>query len=146
VRRSIDALRPGPLQDARLGDAIRHAVTLWTEQYDKPANFTVTGTPLPVHSEVEVTLLRAAQEALSNVGRHAQAGRVDVTLSYMEDVIVLDVRDDGAGFDGVPAGGGFGLTALRQRARALAGSVHIESSPGDGTAISVTVPVIEVNP
>jgi signal transduction histidine kinase len=143
VRRSIDALRPGPLQDARLGDAARQAVTAWSDQYDVPATFTVTGTPLPVHSEVEVTLLRAVQEALSNVGRHARAGRVDVTLSYMEDVIVLDVRDDGTGFDAAP-GRGFGLTALRQRVGALRGSVNIESAPGAGTVVSVTVPVIEV--
>ncbi|MBG0565577.1 sensor histidine kinase [Actinoplanes aureus] len=142
VRRSIDALRPGPLQDARLSEAVRQAVTTWSEQYDVAANFTVTGTPLPAHSEVEVTLLRAAQEALSNVGRHARASRVDVTLSYMEDVIVLDVRDDGTGFDR-PQAGGFGLTALRQRVGALSGSVDVESSPGAGTAVSVTVPVIE---
>ncbi|CCH29652.1 sensor histidine kinase [Actinosynnema sp. NPDC047251] len=143
VRRSIEALRPGPLQDARLGDAVRQTVTTWREQYGVEATFTVTGTPLPVHSEVEVTVLRAAQEALSNVGRHAEARRVDVTLSYMEDVIVLDVRDDGAGFD-PSTSDGFGLTALRQRVRALAGSVDFESAPGAGTAISVSVPVIEV--
>ena len=70
---------------------------------------------------------------------------MDVTLSYMEDVIVLDVRDDGTGFDGTPRGG-FGLTALRQRVSALAGSVDIESSPEGGTALSVTVPLIEVAP
>jgi signal transduction histidine kinase len=142
VRRSIEALRPGPLQDARLGEAIRQAVASWSTQYGLPATFTVTGTPMPVHSEIEVTLLRAAQEALSNVGRHARATRVDVTLSYMEDVIVLDVRDDGTGFDRAAAGG-FGLTALRQRVDALAGTVDIESAPGTGTAVSVTVPVIE---
>jgi signal transduction histidine kinase len=143
VRRSIDALRPGPLQDARLCDAVRQALTGWSEQYNVPARFTVTGTPQLMHAEVEVTLLRATQEALSNVGRHARAGRVDVTLSYMEDVIVLDVRDDGTGFDGTPTGG-FGLTALRQRVNALSGSVDIESSPDAGTAVSVTVPAIEV--
>ncbi|GAA1286726.1 sensor histidine kinase [Saccharothrix xinjiangensis] len=143
VRRSIEALRPGPLQGARLGDAVRQAVTTWRAQYDVPATFTVTGTPQPVHSEVEVTVLRAAQEALANVGRHARARRVDVTLSYMEDVIVLDVRDDGTGFD-TGSVGGFGLTALRQRVRSLSGSVDVESAPGSGTAVSVTVPVIEV--
>jgi signal transduction histidine kinase len=145
VRRSIDALRPGPLLQARLSEAVRQAVTAWSEQYEVSARFTVTGVPLPVHSEVEVTLLRAAQEALSNVGRHAQAARVDVTLSYMEDVIVLDVRDDGTGLDGTPTGG-FGLAALRQRVSALSGSVDVESSPQGGTALSVTVPVIEVTP
>ena len=141
VRRSIEALRPGPLQDARLADAVGLAVARWRGQHRVPAAFTVTGTPLPVHPEVEVTVLRAAQEALANVGRHARARRVDVTLSYMEDVLVLDVRDDGAGFaDG--AVHGFGLTALRERVDALAGAVDIESAPGAGTALSVTVPAV----
>jgi signal transduction histidine kinase len=144
VRRSIEALRPGPLQDGRLSDAVRQAVATWQEQYGVPATFTVTGTPQPLHSEVEVTVLRAAQETLSNVGRHARAQRVDVTLSYMEDVIVLDVCDDGTGFSPGETGG-FGLTALRQRVRALAGGVDIEPAPGGGTAVSVTVPVIGVD-
>nr|CEL17778.1 two-component system sensor kinase [Kibdelosporangium sp. MJ126-NF4]CTQ90998.1 two-component system sensor kinase [Kibdelosporangium sp. MJ126-NF4] len=144
VRRSIDALRPGPLRDTRLSEAVEQAVTTWRAQYDIPVTVTVTGTPQPMHSEAEVTVLRAAQEALSNVGRHAQAHRVDVTLSYMEDVVVLDVRDDGTGFDPRCATG-FGLTALRQRVRLLAGSVEVESTPGGGTAVSVAVPLIEVD-
>ena len=52
-----------------------------------------------MHPEVEVTLLRAAQEALANVARHAGATRVGLTLSYMEDLVTLDVRDDGVGFE-----------------------------------------------
>ena len=141
VRRSIDALRPGPLRDARLGEAIGHTVAAWSDQYGASAALTVTGTPVPLHAECEVTLLRAARETLSNVGRHARAGRVHVTLSYMEEVIALDVHDDGIGF---PPGevDGFGLTALRQRVAALAGSVEIESAPGAGTTVSVTVPLI----
>ncbi|MBL7254232.1 sensor histidine kinase [Paractinoplanes lichenicola] len=143
VRRSIDALRPGPLQDQRLADAVRETVSNWSERHDVPASFTMTGTPLPVHSEVEVTLLRAAQEALANVGKHARAKRADVTLSYMEDIIVLDVRDDGIGFEPRP-GAGFGLVALRERVAALAGSVAVESAPGHGTTVNVTLPAIEV--
>ncbi|HET6710901.1 ATP-binding protein [Amycolatopsis sp.] len=92
----------------------------------------------------QVTVLRAAQETLSNVGRHARAQRVDVTLSYMEDVIVLDVCDDGTGFTPGQTSG-FGLTALQERVRALAGGVDIECAPGGGTAVSVTVPVIGVD-
>jgi signal transduction histidine kinase len=142
VRRSIEALRPGPLQDARLSEAIEKTIRTWSELYGIPAHYTMTGTPVPVHSEVEVTLLRAAQETLSNVRRHSGAGRVHVTLSYMEDVIVLDVHDDGAGIPVPPPSTGFGLTALRQRVTALSGSVSVESSPGAGTAVSITVPLI----
>jgi signal transduction histidine kinase len=141
VRRSIEALRPGPLQDARLSEAIEQTVKTWTRLYGIPAHYTMTGEPVPVHSEVEVTLLRAAQETLSNVRRHAHAGQAHVTLSYMEDVIVLDVHDDGRGIPSPPSPG-FGLTALRQRVTALSGSVSVESSPDAGTAISITVPLI----
>jgi signal transduction histidine kinase len=101
-----------------------------------------------MHTDVEVTLLRTAQEALTNVAKHAQASRVGLTLSYMEDVVTLDVRDDGVGFEpnakrtnGSPDGG-FGLTGMRQRVQRLAGHLEIESEPGGGTAISATVPAI----
>ncbi len=95
-----------------------------------------------------MTLLRVAQEALANVAKHAGASRAAVTLSYMEDVVTLDVRDDGAGFVACghsgqsPAGGGFGLIAMRQRVARLAGQLEIESEPGSGTAVSASLPAI----
>ena len=82
---------------------------------------TTTGDVQPLHPEIEVALLRTAQEALANVAKHARASRAGLTLSYMGDVVTLDVRDDGVGFE-VPAtrpstraAAGFGLTAMRQR-------------------------------
>ncbi|NEE56088.1 sensor histidine kinase, partial [Streptomyces sp. SID8455] len=96
---------------------------------------TVTGTAEPVHDEVAATLLRIAGEALANAGRHAGASRVGVTLSFMDDELTLDVRDDGCGFDpgaAIPAGraGGFGLGGMRARAERIAGTVEVESEPG----------------
>ena len=93
--------------------------------------------------EIEVALLRTAQEALANVAKHAHASRVVMTLSYMEDLVGLDVRDDGVGF-AAPRNGGFGLTAMRQRVQGLAGTFEIESEPGGGTAISASIPAIPV--
>lgn len=139
VRRSIEALRPGPLRDARLGEAVERAVATWREEHGVPATCTVTGAARPLPAETEVAVLRAAQEALANAGKHARAGRVDVTLSYMEDVVVLDVLDDGAGF--TPSVRGFGLTAMEERVALLGGTVTVESAPGTGTAVNVTVPV-----
>jgi signal transduction histidine kinase len=102
-----------------------------------------------LHPEIEVTLLRVAQEALTNVSRHASASRVAVTLSYMDDVVTLDVRDDGVGFappdgthNGTEHAGGFGLTAMRQRAGEVGGTLAIESEPGLGTCISASVPAV----
>jgi signal transduction histidine kinase len=97
----------------------------------------------------EVTLLRAAQEALSNVHKHARANKVDLTLSYMDDLVVLDVQDDGAGFGtatGGPGdrnGGGFGLRAMRERIEQLGGRLLVESTAGAGTTLVVELPTCQ---
>ncbi|WP_193105381.1 sensor histidine kinase [Brachybacterium sp. FME24] len=148
ARRTILAVEPELLADARLPDAISDVTRSWSELNHIDAVLTTTGDPRPMHADVEVTLLRAAQEALNNVAKHAKAHRVGLTLSYMEDLVTLDVRDDGIGFepdarraDGT-ADGGFGLLGMRQRVQRLAGRLDIESEPGGGTAISATVPAI----
>ncbi|WP_219471083.1 sensor histidine kinase [Nonomuraea rhizosphaerae] len=144
ARRSIHAVGPGPLESAPLPEALAQVVAEWSELNAVRADVTTTGTVRPMHPEVEETLLRTAQEALANVAKHAGAGRVGLTLSYMEDVVALDVRDDGAGFDPERArdGGGFGLTSMRRRVDRLAGALEIESEPGAGTAISASVPAV----
>lgn len=147
ARRSIQALRPAPLEAAQLAGALREIAAKWSETEGVPAEVSVTGDARPLHAEVELTLLRVAQEALVNVARHAAAERVLLTLSYMEDVVALDIRDDGAGFTpGSPADGGFGLIAMRQRVTRLAGRFEIEAAPGRGTGISATVPAIPAGP
>lgn len=149
ARRSVQALRPAPLADAMLPDALTKVAGEWSRSSGVRCEVTVTGTAAPLHPEVEVTLLRTAQEALANVSKHAGASRAGLTLSYMEDVVALDVKDDGGGFDPARqegrtpgADGGFGLTAMRQRVTRLAGSLVIESAPGQGTGISATIPAI----
>ena len=111
----------------------------WSATSGVAGEVETTGDARALHPEVEATLLRVAQEALANVAKHARAARAGVTLSYMEDVVSLDVRDDGAGFipptppppsngskvngskvngskvNGSKVNGGFGLIAMRQR-------------------------------
>ncbi|WP_026909491.1 sensor histidine kinase [Patulibacter minatonensis] len=99
ARRSVDALRPEALQDARLPDALADVAREWSARHEVRVEVTTTGDARPLRPEVEVTLLRTAQEALANVARHASADRVGLTLSYMGDQVTLDVRDDGVGFD-----------------------------------------------
>jgi signal transduction histidine kinase len=145
ARRSVDALRPEALEGTRLGEALTGVAHRWAERSGVPAQVTVTGTARPMTPEAESALLRTAQEALANVAKHAAATRVGLTLSYMNDEVVLDVRDDGRGFDparvGVPGqAGGFGLVAMRQRIEGLSGTLDVESEPGLGTAISARVP------
>ena len=101
--------------------------------------------PRTLHPEVEATLLRITQESLSNVGKHADATRVGVTLTYDDDEVILDVRDDGVGFDPTaperPTS--FGLRGMRQRADRLAGALDVETAPGAGTAVCVRLPALE---
>ncbi len=145
ARRSVEALRPGTLDGSRLSEAVTATAIRWSELSGVPVHVTTTGEARPVHPDIEVTLLRAAQEGLANVARHAAATRAGVTLSYMDDVVTLDVRDDGLGIVNGSAGGGFGLTAMRQRVEALDGTLQVESEPGRGTAVSVAIPLAAVS-
>lgn len=144
ARQVVQDLRPDLLTGHTLPEAIQRVVSHWTAQTHIPATATITGPEIPLHPEISVTLLRAVQEALANVQKHAQATDVQVTLSYMEDVVHLDVQDNGLGLNGrspFPFPGGFGLTAMRQRVIQLGGTVEIESEPGTGTTITVSIPV-----
>jgi signal transduction histidine kinase len=143
ARRSVDALGPRQLVEAQLPDAIADMAKRWAETSGVELIIDTTGDPRPLLPELEVTLFRVAQEALANVGKHADATRVGLTLSYMDDVVVLDVRDDGRGFaSGARGGAGFGLVAMEQRVRRVAGAFSVESAPGEGTALSASVPAI----
>ncbi|MFE6456543.1 sensor histidine kinase [Streptomyces cinereoruber] len=147
ARRSVRNLSPVALEHDALPDALRKTVEEWAERTGVDTRFTVTGTEAPLHDEVAATLLRIAQEALSNTARHSGAARAGVTLSYMGDEITLDVRDDGRGFDPLARperdgdGGGFGLDGMRARAERLTGTVTVETAPGEGTAVSARVPL-----
>jgi signal transduction histidine kinase len=142
ARRSVDALRPEPLEGCRLSEALTSVTERWSALNGIAAQVTTTGTARPVDPEVEFVLLRAGQEALANVARHAHATRIGLTISYMESEVALDVRDDGVGFDPATADSGFGLVAMRQRITALSGTLQVESEPGGGTAISACVPTV----
>ena len=146
ARRSVEASRPEALVDATLPAALAALAQQWSAFNGIPVEVTTTGALVALHPEIESALLRTAQEALANVAKHANASRAGVTLSYMGDVVTLDVRDDGVGFavpDGDPGPGrGFGLTAMGQRVSRVAGTLAIESEPGAGTAISARVPAI----
>jgi signal transduction histidine kinase len=152
ARRTMRAVLPAPLEDRHLPQALADEAARWSSLSQVPVDMVTTGDSQSLHPEVEVTMLRVVQEALANVAKHAGASRVGVTLSYMGDVVTVDVRDDGTGFqplgsvNGVEGDAGFGLTAMRQRVERLAGTLEIESGPGRGTAVSATLPAIPLDP
>ncbi|BBL80316.1 hypothetical protein RxyAA322_21700 [Rubrobacter xylanophilus] len=145
ARRLVWALRPEPLEEASLPEALRRLVARWSSSSGVAAEVFVTGEPGSLPAEAEVALLRVAQEALANVRKHARAGRVAVTLSYIGGRAVLDVRDDGVGFDPAATspgsgGDGFGLRSMRERLERAGGALSVESVPGEGTVLSAEVP------
>ncbi len=139
ARRFVQALTPPALDDATLAEALRRLAA------GRGAAFHLDGEPYPLPVEVEVALLRLTQEALANAVRHAGAERIAVTLTYLDDEVTLDVFDDGVGFDprAEPAGDRptFGLHGMRERIAALGGSLTVESAPGEGTAVAVSLPL-----
>jgi ABC-type Fe3+/spermidine/putrescine transport system ATPase subunit len=142
ARHLVAALRPEILEGSSLPGALGRLARRWSEETGIPATVSVTGGESTMSQESQVTLFRAAQEALSNARRHARAERVEITLSYMEDLVALDVQDDGEGFDlwGASPAGSFGLRAMRERVEALGGSLLVESEPGLGCTLVVELP------
>lgn len=154
TRRIIRELTPPALDDRTLPAALNRLArateqTLRAGGAATAVNFLVEGTPVPLPMTVDATLLRIAQGAIANVARHARATRADLTLTYQSDSVTLDVVDDGVGFlpevaaRTAAAAGSFGLTAIRQRVDALGGVLTIESGNGDGTALAVTLPILQ---
>jgi signal transduction histidine kinase len=144
ARRVVHALRPHSLDQRSLPAAIERPAVRWRAETGIPLPTTTTGDLVPLHPDIEVTLLRATQEALANIRKHAQATDVQLTLSYMDDVVVLDVQDNGVAFAGAamsPLSGGYGLQAMRERAEQCGGSVTLESEPGEGTTVVVSIPI-----
>ncbi len=99
-----------------------------------------------MEASVELALYRMAQEALSNVSRHAHAGQASLSISYTPSAVILRVDDDGVGFN-MPenpseysVSGHYGLLGLHERADLIGASLEIKSSPGKGTRLTVTLP------
>lgn len=148
ARRLVWALRPERLAEASLDEALSNLAESWSQESGVDAGIEVVSEPLPLSPEMEATLLRTAQEALSNVRKHAGASRVALTLSYMGEKVMLDVRDDGSGFDPEATGrpgnedkGGFGLGGMRERVEQAGGTLAVESAPGEGTTIALELPL-----
>ncbi|MFI6480965.1 sensor histidine kinase [Nonomuraea sp. NPDC050663] len=145
ARRSVAALQPHQLDDAHLPEAMGTLARNWTQTTGIDLHVEVTGDRVALSPAIEVTLFRVAQEALANVAKHAGATRAGLTLSYTGPVVLLDVRDNGTGIHN-PNSEGFGLSSMRQRVRGIGGSLEIEAMPGEGTAVSATVPALQGSP
>jgi signal transduction histidine kinase len=145
IRRLVWALRPPQLVEATLPAAIERIVTQWSDANGLAATCTITDLPA-LQPDADVIFLRATQEALSNVARHARATHVAVAMHCVDGLVLLSVEDDGCGFgDAERAGAGkMGVAGMRERVRPFGGRVLIESEAGAGTSITVALPLAAI--
>ncbi|MEV0642617.1 sensor histidine kinase [Streptomyces sp. NPDC050619] len=127
---------PADLDGASLPDALRRLAA----RHD--AVLEVTGPVRALPAGPEVVALRACQEALTNARRHAgSAPVVGIALAYADEALTVSVQDDGCGFDPAAVTSGYGLAGLRARAAEVGGTARVHSAPGDGTTVTVRLPV-----
>jgi len=139
VRESVSALRVSPVENRPLEDALASLIDE-TRFTGMRVEFRVLGAPRAMDEKVALALYRAAQEGLTNVRKHANAAHAGLDLDFSEgDQIRLLVRDDGQGAE--ETGGGFGLIGIRERVHLLGGNCTVETQPGKGFCLEVTVPV-----
>lgn len=145
IRRIVWDMQPEQIEKASLVEAVEELAARWSAENGVLVKMNVTGAPRSLPASAETALLRISQEAMHNINKHAQAKKVNITFSFMEDMFVMDIADDGLGFDPSKTSTGFGLKTMRGRIEELGGILTIESEPGGGTAIAVSLPIRENN-
>jgi signal transduction histidine kinase len=147
IDRLSHELRPPALDDLGLEDALRQLVQAWSQAADTPAEFYGHGLLRRLPPPVEATVYRIVQEALTNVRKHAGARRVAVVLERRGTLLRAIVEDDGCGFEAetasprVPLRRRLGLRGMSERAALIGGQLEIESRPGAGTTVYLSVPL-----
>ncbi|MET0515627.1 MAG: PAS domain S-box protein [Nitrospiraceae bacterium] len=137
-------LRPSLLDELGLVPALRWYAARQAERAGWQLEFSADGVTMRPSAEVEIACFRLTQEALTNVARHAHAGRIDVRLELKDHELTLIIRDDGIGFDpqemrsGARAGMSIGLSGMEERVRLVGGQMVIQSAPAMGTEIRAT--------
>ena len=144
LRHSIWDLRSRELEQFELGTALEQMAARLCDSSSLEIHFVREGERYALPEVVEENLLRIAQEAMTNVVKHARATRMEVKLVYAADAVRLFVSDDGVGFqhcgDGSPSiEGHYGLVGMSERAHRIKSCVDVQSTPGEGTTVSVEV-------
>jgi signal transduction histidine kinase len=139
LRRSVSVLRTGPPVERRPFGIALSSLLEDCRNSGLDASLTVEGVPRALAPDIEFTLYRAAQEALTNVARHSHAPHVTCALRYDEREVSLRVDDDGVG--ATSTAGGFGLTGLQERVGAVGGTVNVRTAAGAGFTLAVRVPI-----
>jgi NarL family two-component system sensor histidine kinase LiaS len=135
--------RPTSLKDKGLVQSLKESLDDWSRVNDIESEVRTKG-EFPLSLEIEQALFRVSQEALSNIARHSQASQVGVELVVENDQVVMNISDDGIGFDiAAVEGKGVGLQSMRERVEAWGGNLRVESIPGQGTRLTAQIPLVK---
>jgi signal transduction histidine kinase len=140
LRNYIFGLRPGILADRQLDQALKEMATEFGSRSRVVTIVDVDGEAAAELASRAGDVVQLAREALSNVGRHAEATTCRVSLRRRDSGFVLEVDDDGRGFDVETTTWGMGLRNLRERAESLGGTLEVATTPGEGTTVRATLP------
>lgn len=140
IYRLVHDLRPAQLDDLGLVAAIKYLADESLQRLNLAVNVSIIGSQQRLDSLVETVFFRVAQEALTNVARHAQVGEADVNLNYQDSQIILQVIDHGVGFNATVnlTGQRWGLAGMHERVDSINGELKIISSPNSGTMVELT--------
>ncbi len=144
LHRLVYDLRPSQLDDLGLVPSLHHLIDEARRNYGLKVQLNVQNTDQRIDPLAETVLFRITQEAITNITRHAQTDRADITLEFSPQQVSLEIKDFGCGFsnDHIPVfGGGCGLAGMRERAESVDGDILVESQPGQGTRIEVVIPI-----
>jgi signal transduction histidine kinase len=141
VRKICSGLRPGVLDDVGLAAAIEWQANEFAARTGIRCDVSVPTSHLALNGEQATEFFRIFQECLTNVMRHAEAKSVHVLLCEEQDAILLMVADDGRGFCEAETSNSLGFLGMKERADVCGGVLQIKSSPGNGTTITLRVPV-----
>lgn len=139
ARRSVHALRPLALEHGNVGAALAKMIETMTAGTGIHAQVHTEGDPETIPSAWEDHLLRIGQEAVSNALKHGDPARIEVLLRLRPERIVLEIADDGGGFDAARQRDGMGLTSMRERCGHMGGRFELETAPSEGVRIRVTL-------
>jgi signal transduction histidine kinase len=144
IRNVVTSLRPGAL-DAGIGAALEWLAAEFSQNGQAACYVCVPEENPELAEDRAVALFRIVQEALTNITRHANAKQVFITLEQKGSDYLLEVRDDGRGFDPAKIGKkSFGLAGMKERVLMLGGELDVTSSPSHGTSIKVQLPFLKV--
>jgi signal transduction histidine kinase len=148
VQHFSQELRPSILDDLGLIPALKALCAELSKNFKIDVDIEVKGDPIQLKPELELTLYRIVQEALTNVRRHSQATKAHVNLLLESGRVELTIQDNGVGFkipqnsDGLTKRGKLGLIGMQERAQLLGGRLTVESEPGVGTKLCIIVPLV----